>query len=55
MGEMRNAYKVLVRKSEGRRRHTRPWYRWKYNIKMDLKEIGFEDVNWIQLAQDNHQ
>jgi hypothetical protein len=28
----------------------RHWLRWEYNIKMDIKEIGYEDVNWIQLG-----
>jgi hypothetical protein len=55
MGEMRNIYKVLLRKFEGRKPHMRPWHRWKENIKMDLKETGFEDVGGIQLVHDNHQ
>jgi hypothetical protein len=55
MGEIRNTYKVLLGKSEGRKSHMRPWYRWKENIKIDLKEIGFEDVDRIQLAHDSHQ
>jgi hypothetical protein len=44
MGEM-NAYKILVGKPEGRRPLGRPRHRWEDNIKMDLGEIGFGDVD----------
>jgi hypothetical protein len=44
-GEMRNVYKILVRKSEGKRPFGRPKHRWKDNIRMDLKEIGWESVD----------
>jgi hypothetical protein len=37
---------------EGRRPLGRPRRRWEDNIKMDLREIGFEDVDWIHWAQD---
>jgi hypothetical protein len=42
--EMRYAYKILVRKPEGKRPLGRPKHRWEYNIniKMELKEIGCE-------------
>jgi hypothetical protein len=40
--EMRNAYKILVGKPEGKRPLRRPRRRWKDNIKMDLKEVGCE-------------
>jgi hypothetical protein len=40
-----------VRKPEGKR----PRYRWVDNIKMDLLEIGWGDVNWIGLAQDRER
>jgi hypothetical protein len=43
---------TLVGKPEGRRSLGKPRHRWKDNIKMDLGEIGFGDVNWIHLAQD---
>jgi hypothetical protein len=33
----------------------RPRHRWEDNIKMDLGEIGFGDVNWIHLAQDSNR
>jgi hypothetical protein len=41
MGEMRNAYKILVEKPEGKRSLGRPRRRWEDNIKIDLREIGF--------------
>jgi hypothetical protein len=48
MGEMRGAYNILVGRPEGRRSRRR----WEDNIKMDLREIGFGDVDWIHWAQD---
>jgi hypothetical protein len=50
-GEVRNVY-ILVGKPAGRRPLGKPRHRWKNNIKMDLREIGFGYVDWIQLAQD---
>jgi hypothetical protein len=50
-GEVRGAY-ILVGRPEGRRPLGRPGRRWEDSIKMDLKEIGFGDVDWIHLAQD---
>jgi hypothetical protein len=52
---MRNAYKHLVGKSEGKRPLGRPRHIWENNIKMDLCAIGLEGVNWIHLAQDREQ
>jgi hypothetical protein len=52
MWEVRGAYNILVGRPEGRRQLGRPRRRWKDNIKMDLGEIGFGDVEWINLAQD---
>jgi hypothetical protein len=52
MGEVKGAYNILVRRPEGRRPLGRPRRRWDDNIKMDLREIGFGDVDWIHLAQD---
>jgi hypothetical protein len=51
MGEKRNAYKILVGKSEGKRPLGRPRLRWEDNIKLDLREIGWSGVDWIDLAQ----
>jgi hypothetical protein len=52
MGEVRGAYNILVGRPEGRRPLGRPRRRWEDNIRMDLGEIGFEDVDWIHSAQD---
>jgi hypothetical protein len=52
MGKVRGAYNILVGRLEGRRPLGRPRSRWEENIKMDLWEILFEDVNWIHLARD---
>jgi hypothetical protein len=46
-----NAYRLLVGKPEGKRQSGRPRRRWLDNIKMDLLEIGWDDVDWIGLAQ----
>jgi hypothetical protein len=52
MGEKRNAYILLVGKQEGNRPLGRPRHRWVDNIRMDLGEVGWGDVDWIGLAQD---
>jgi hypothetical protein len=52
MGEGRNVYRVLVGKPEGKRPLGRPRRRWEDGIKMDLREIGWGSVKWIQPAQD---
>jgi hypothetical protein len=51
MGKKRNAYRILVGKPEGKR-PLRPRRRWVDNIKMDLREIGWDGVDWIDVAQD---
>jgi hypothetical protein len=51
-GEVRGAYNILVGRPGGRRPLGRPRRRWEGNIKMDLREIGFGDVDWIHWAQD---
>jgi hypothetical protein len=51
-GEVRGAYNILVGRPEGRRQLGRPRRRRDDNIKMDLREIGFGDVDWIHLSQD---
>jgi hypothetical protein len=53
-GEKRNAYRLLVGKSEGKRPLGRPRRRWVDNIRMDLAEVGWDDVDWIGLAQDRN-
>jgi hypothetical protein len=55
MGEKRNAYRILVGKPEGERPLGRPRCRWVDNIKMDLRETGWDGVDWIDLAQDRDQ
>jgi hypothetical protein len=52
---MRNAYRILVEKPEGKRPLGRPRRRWVDNIKMDLREIGWDGMDWIHLAQDRDQ
>jgi hypothetical protein len=52
MREGRNVYRVLVGKPEGKGPLGRPRHRWEDGIKMDLREIGWGGVEWIQLAQD---
>jgi hypothetical protein len=46
-----SAYRILVGKSEGKRQLGRPRRRWVNNIKMDLREIGWDDIDWIDLTQ----
>ncbi|KAJ4436645.1 hypothetical protein ANN_16776 [Periplaneta americana] len=55
MGESRNAYRVLVGRPEEKRPLGRPRRRWEDNIKMDLREVGYDDREWINLAQDRDQ
>jgi hypothetical protein len=50
-GEKRNAYRIFVGKPEGKRPLGRPRRRWVDNIKMDLREIGWDDMYSIDLAQ----
>jgi hypothetical protein len=50
MGEKSNAYKVLAGKPEGKRSLGRPRHKWEDNIKMDLREIAWGGMEWIDLA-----
>jgi hypothetical protein len=52
MGENKNAYRILLGKSEGTRPLGRLRRRWMENIKMDLRETGWRGTDWIDLAQD---
>jgi hypothetical protein len=54
MEEERNAYTLLVGKPEGMRPLARPRSRWVDNMRMDLGEVGWDDVDWIGLAQDRN-
>jgi hypothetical protein len=55
MGEKKNSYRVLMGKPEGKRPLGRPRRGWEDNIKMDLREIGWGTVDWINVAQDRDQ
>jgi hypothetical protein len=55
MGEKRNAYRILVGKPEEKRPLGGPRRRWEDNIKMDVREIGWGGMDWIDLAQDRDQ
>jgi hypothetical protein len=54
-GEKRNVYRILVGKPEGKRPLGKPRRRRVDNIKMDLREIGREGMNWSDQAQDRDQ
>jgi hypothetical protein len=49
MAEKRNACRIFVRKQKGMR------HRWVDNIKMDLTEIGWDGMDWVDVAQDRDQ
>jgi hypothetical protein len=51
-GERRGAYRALVGKPDGRRPLGRPRRRWEDNIKMDLREVGYGEADWVDLARD---
>jgi hypothetical protein len=54
-GEKRNVCRILVRKPEGKRPLGRPRRRWVDSIKIDLREIGWDGVDWIDLSWDRDQ
>jgi hypothetical protein len=54
-GVKRNACRILVGKPDGRRPLGRQRRRWVDNIQMDLREIGWDGMEWIDLAQDRDQ
>jgi hypothetical protein len=55
MGEGRGVYRVSVGRLEGKRPLRRPRHRWEDGINMNLRVIGIDGTNWIQLAQDRVQ
>ncbi|KAJ4434039.1 hypothetical protein ANN_16358 [Periplaneta americana] len=55
IGESRNSYRMLVGRPAGERCLGRPRRRWEDNIKMDLRKVGYDDREWINLAQDRDQ
>jgi hypothetical protein len=52
MGDGRVAYGLLMGRPEGRRPLGRPRRRWEDNAKMDVQEVGWEVMDWIDMAQD---
>jgi hypothetical protein len=54
-GEQRNAHMILVGKQNGKRPLGRPKRKWVGNNKMDLRDAGWDDMDWIDLAQDRDQ
>jgi hypothetical protein len=55
IGDIRNAYKILVLKPEEKKLFRRSRCRWEGNSKVDLKEVGCEDMDRVHLAQDRDQ
>jgi hypothetical protein len=55
VGKMKNAYRFLFGKPEGERPCRRPRHKWEDNIRMVVREIGWEGVDWMHLAQDRDQ
>jgi hypothetical protein len=55
VGEERTVYTVLMGKPEGNRPLGRPRRRWEDGTRMELREIGWGSVDWIQLAQDRYR
>jgi hypothetical protein len=55
MGKKRNSYRLLVGKAEGKRPLGRSKRRWVDNIRIDLLEVGWGDVDWIDLAQNRNR
>jgi hypothetical protein len=53
--EMTNAYNILVGKPEGKRPFGRPRCRWEDNVRMDIRKTGWQNMDWIHLAQDRDQ
>jgi hypothetical protein len=55
MGKKRNAYRILVGKADGKRPLGKPRRRWEDSVMMDLREVGWGGMGWIQLSQDREQ
>ena len=52
MEDKRDAYRFMVGRPERKRPLERPKHRWEDNTKIDLKEVGWGDMDWIDLAQE---
>jgi hypothetical protein len=55
IGETRNAYRILVGKPGAKRPLGRPRRTWVDNINMALRDVGWDGMDWIDLAQDRDQ
>jgi hypothetical protein len=55
MGEGRGGYRILVGRPERKKPVGRPRHKWEDNIKIDLRDMGIDGANWIELAQDRVQ
>jgi hypothetical protein len=55
VGARKNVHRILLRKCKGKIPLGRTKRRWEDDIKIDLKEVGWEGVNWINLAQDMYK
>ena len=55
MEQFRKAYRILVGKPESKRPLGRPRRRWEDNIKIELREVGCDPRDWIDLAGDRDQ
>jgi hypothetical protein len=55
MGESRGSYRALVGKPKGKRQLGRSRRRWEDNINVDLQEVGWEDMDWINVARDRER
>jgi hypothetical protein len=55
MGNIRNVYQIFVGVPEGKRLLERFRCRWEDNSRLDLKEIDWEDMDWIYLAQEGYK
>jgi hypothetical protein len=55
MWKKRNVYRISVGNPEGKRPLGRPRRRWVHSFKMNLREIGWSGVDWIDMAQDRDE
>jgi hypothetical protein len=55
MAEKRKAYRILVGNPEGKRLPGRPICRWVVNFKMDLRDLEWVGMDWIDLTEDRDQ
>jgi hypothetical protein len=54
MGDRKGLHRVLVGKPKGKRPLERQTRRWQNNIKKNLQEVGYESMDWIELAHDRN-